>query len=340
MLGKIGKETFDEVIYPNLGKRREEVLVPPKNGVDVGVVDLGDGRVLVTKTDPVFIVKEYGLRKASWFAVHILASDLMTSGIAPQYALVDLNLPPTMTDEEFKEMWEGMSDSLREINVMVVGGHTGRYEGVNYPMLGGFTMLAVGEKNKLANPSKVEVGDEVVVTKGPAIEATALLVNTFPDVFREVLPREVFREAFDMYWKMSCWKDGLIASSVGVKAMHDATEGGLWNAIVELSESSGKGIEVEKGRVPMPKAVKEVTELAKIDPFTSISEGTMVIVTANGSEVVKSLRREGVEAEVVGKVTGERGVRVDGNPIERPDHDPFWVAFSEIGKKGKQALKG
>jgi hydrogenase maturation factor len=112
MLGKIGKYTFDKIIYPNLGERRNEVIVPPMNGVDVGVVDLMDGRVLVTKTDPVFIVKEYGLRKAAWFAVHILASDLMTSGISPQYALIDLNLPPSMTDQEFEEMWKGISDSV------------------------------------------------------------------------------------------------------------------------------------------------------------------------------------------------------------------------------------
>jgi len=339
MLGKIGKYTFDKIIYPNLGERRNEVIVPPMNGVDVGVVDLMDGRVLVTKTDPVFIVKEYGLRKAAWFAVHILASDLMTSGISPQYALIDLNLPPSMTDQEFEEMWKGISDSLKEIGVMVIGGHTGRYEGVNYPMLGGFTMLGIGEKKKLANPSKVEVGDQVVVTKGPAIEATALLVNTFPTVFQDELDNDVMKEALDMYWKMSCWKDGLIASNVGVKAMHDATEGGLWNALVEMSEASGKGIEVRKSEIPMPRAVKEVTSLVGIDPYISISEGTMVIITSDGDGVVSSLRKEGIEAGVVGKVVEGDGVEVDGKKIGRPDHDPFWVAFSEIGSKGKSALK-
>ncbi|WP_173569930.1 AIR synthase family protein [Sulfuracidifex tepidarius] len=323
MLGKIGKKIFDEVIYPNLGEVRKEVIVPPRNGVDVGVVDLGDGRVLVTKTDPVFVVKEYGLRKAAWFAVHILASDLMTSGIPPQYALIDLNLPPSMEDEELKEMWEGISDSLKEINVMVIGGHTGRYEGVNYPMLGGFTMLGIGEKERLANPSKVKVGDEVVVTKGPAIEATALLVNTFPDVFKEEMSEDSFREAMDMYWKMSCWKDGLVASKVGVNAMHDATEGGLWNALVEMSESSGRGMAIEKEKVPIPRSVREVTDLVDIDPFTSISEGTMVIITSNGEEVVKLLKREGIGAEVIGKVTEDKAVRVDGNVIGRPDYDPF-----------------
>ncbi|EWG07943.1 MAG: AIR synthase-like protein [Candidatus Aramenus sulfurataquae] len=333
-LGKIGRDVFDKVIYPNLGAVRKEVIVPPKNGVDVGVIDLGDERVLVTKTDPVFIVPQYGFRKASWFAVHILASDLMTSGIPPQYALIDLNLPPSMTDEEFEEMWKGISDALKEIGVMVVGGHTGRYEGVNYPMLGGFTMLGIGEKERLANPSKVKPGDKVVVTKGPAVEATALLVNTFPDYFKKRLPADVFQEGLDMFWKMSCWKDGLVASNVGVHAMHDATEGGLWNALVEVAEASNLRIRVYKDRIPMYRAVKEVTKIVGIDPFSSISEGTMVIVTDRGEEVKEALAKEGIEAEVIGIVEeGEAEVLVDGKRIERPSYDPFWVAFSELSSR-------
>lgn len=131
MLGKIGRKTFDEVIFPNLGERLPEVVVPPSHGVDTGAIDLGGGKVMVVKTDPVFIVPQFGFRKAAWFAVHILASDVMTSGIPPRYALLDLNLPPDMSDEQFKEMWIGLHEAMKEIGVMVVGGHTGRYDGVN-----------------------------------------------------------------------------------------------------------------------------------------------------------------------------------------------------------------
>ena len=331
-LGKIGRDVFDKIIYPNLGKMREEVIVPPRNGVDVGVIDLGDGRVLVTKTDPVFIVPQYGFRKAAWFAVHILASDVMTSGIPPQYSLVDLNLPTSMTDEEFEEMWKGISDYLKDIGVMVVGGHTGRYEGTNYPMPGGFAMFGIGEKEKLANPSKIKPGDKVIVTKGPAVEATALLVNTYPEYFKKRLSPEVFNEAMEMYWKMSCWKDGLIASKIGVHAMHDATEGGLWNALVEVAEASNKRIRIFPERIPMYRSVKEVSSIVNIDPFISISEGTMVIVT-DKEEVVGALKREGIEAEIIGIVEEGEAEVIGEKKIERPKEDPFWKAFFDLTSK-------
>ncbi|MEM0322036.1 MAG: AIR synthase family protein [Thermoprotei archaeon] len=337
-LGKIDRELFDSVIYPHLGVRLEEVVVGPKHGVDTGAIDLGDGRVMVVKTDPFFIVPQYGFRKAAWFAVHILASDVATSGIMPRYALIDLNLPPKIGEEELRDMWVGVHEALKEIGVMVVGGHTGVYEGTDYPMLGGFTMIGIGPKHTLGSPQKVEVGDSVIVTKGPAIEATALLVNTYPQHFKDKLEAEVYREAHELYWKMSCWRDGLIASQVGFHYMHDATEGGLWGALVEVAEAAGKHIRLNKEKLFINRAVDKVTKTVGIDPYTSISEGTMVIVTHRPAEVKTALKAEGIDAEVVGKIEEGSGVElVDekgaSTKIEHPREDPFWRAFSDLAKK-------
>lgn len=340
-LGKINRNIFDKVIYPHLGSIHEEVIVPPMHGVDTGVIDLGDGRVLVAKTDPVFIVPQYGFKKSAWFAVHILASDVMTSGIPPRYALIDLNLPVDMKDNEFEEMWLGIDEALKEIDVMVVGGHTGKYEGTGYPMLGGFTMFGIGPKDKHITSKGARIGDDIVVTKGPAVEATALLVNTYPEYFKQRLSKEVFNEAYEMFWKMSCWKDGLIASSVGVHAMHDATEGGLWGALVEVAEASNKHIEIYEDRLFMYRAVKEVTSIANIDPYSSISEGTLVIATPYGDKVVEVLRKEGIDADIIGKVVNEGSrltlIKKDGSKkdITHPEEDPFWSAFFDLAQKVK-----
>ncbi|BFI76920.1 AIR synthase family protein [Sulfurisphaera ohwakuensis] len=337
-LGKIDEKIFSEIIYPNLGKRHKEVIVEPQSGVDTGAIDLGDGRVLVVKSDPVFIVPQFGFKKAAWFAVHILASDVMTSGIPPKYALIDLNLPPKIRDEEFKEMWLGIHEALNEINVMVVGGHTGIYEGTDYPMVGGFSMIGIGEKEKLGTPSKVRIGDSIIITKGPAIEATGLLVNLYPEYFRERLPQDIFKEAYDMYWKMSCWKDGLIASNVGIHLMHDATEGGVWNALVEIAMVTKKELRIYEDKLFINRAVKEVTSLVNIDPWSSISEGTMIIISDKGEKIVDALKREGIESAIVGEVKEGEGVTLvkkDGSKqrIEKPTEDPFWRVFFELSKK-------
>lgn len=337
-LGKINEDIFNKIIYPHLGQRHKEVIVEPQHGVDTGAIDLQDGRVLVVKSDPVFIVPQFGFRKAAWFAVHILASDVMTSGIPPRYALIDLNLPPKIKDEEFEEMWLGIHEALMEIDVMIVGGHTGIYEGTDYPMVGGFTMMGIGEKEKLGMPSKVKVGDDVIMTKGPAIEATALLVNLYPEYFKTRLNKEIFNEAINMYWKMSCWKDGLIASNIGIHLMHDATEGGVFGALTEISKSTGKGMKIYENKLFINRAVKEVTKLMNIDPWISISEGTMIIVTDKGEEVKNALNKEGIDAEIIGKIDASKEVTLiknDGSKIkiEHPEEDPFWRAFFELSRR-------
>ena len=97
-IGKISPEIFSEVIFPRLGAISERVLVGPQHGVDVGIVEIGDKAVALT-TDPVFIVPEYGWERAAWFAIHILASDLVTSGLKPCFIAIDLNLPMEITKD-------------------------------------------------------------------------------------------------------------------------------------------------------------------------------------------------------------------------------------------------
>ena len=81
-IGKISPEVFAELIYPRLGAKDDSVLVGPASGVDVGIVRIGDQAVAMT-TDPVFIVPQYGWERAAWFAIHILLSDAVTSGLPP-----------------------------------------------------------------------------------------------------------------------------------------------------------------------------------------------------------------------------------------------------------------
>ena len=154
-VGKISPEIFEHVIKPHLGKKRSTVLVGPQHGVDVGIVDLGHGQVMALTTDPFFIVPDYGWERAAWFAVHILASDASTSGLAPSYFAVDLNLPRSITRDQLEAMWIATSTTCEQIGMAIVTGHTARYDGTGYPMVGGATVIAVGEKEKYVTPFSI-----------------------------------------------------------------------------------------------------------------------------------------------------------------------------------------
>ena len=72
--GKISKDFFDRVIYPNLGAKNDQVLVGPSSGVDTCVVRTGKKQVLVATTDPISFIPDIGARDSAWESVNLIAS--------------------------------------------------------------------------------------------------------------------------------------------------------------------------------------------------------------------------------------------------------------------------
>ncbi len=339
-IGKISPEIFEELIFPQLGKKDRHVLVGPQHGVDVGIVDLGGGKVMATTTDPVFIVPQYGWERAAWFAIHILVSDAVTSGLPPKYLAIDLNLPRSMTKEALEIVWSTIHRECKLMGIAVISGHTARYDGCDYPMVGGATVICIGKKKDYVAPTMAEVGDLVIVTKGAAIEATGLFAATFRPLIAEKFGEAFARSAEEIFYQMSVVQDALTAVSVGVRkkgvtAMHDATECGVWGGLFEVAQASEVGMRIEKEKViVLPEAERICAEFG-MDPYTSISEGTLIITckAKKAEEVIEALTKKGIRSSIVGEVVGKRkGIKLIEKGAERtlehPRVDPFWTAFA------------
>ncbi|MGM0591043.1 MAG: AIR synthase family protein [Halobacteriota archaeon] len=330
-LGKVDREFFDEYIYPYLGADRDDVVLSPQHGVDFGVIDVGEA-VLALATDPVFVMPSVGFERAAWFAFHILMSDVAVSGLPPTHLSIDFNLPPEITDEQFETVWSTFDEEAKELGVSVVTGHTARYAGCNYPMVGGATAISVGDADDLVRPNGAQVGDRVVITKGPAVEATGLMSIQFESLMRGELDDDVIDDAMDRFYDMSPVRDALVAAASGpVTAMHDATECGIYGGLYEVARAAGVRIEVERDAIPVLPGVLETCEFFGMDPWAAISEGTLVL-TVDGSgvdDVLDALDDEGIPAADVGYVREGSGVFVDGDYTEHPDVDPFWGTFEE-----------
>ena len=337
-IGKISPEIFNELIFPRLGAKSRSVIVGPQHGVDVGIVEIGDKAVALT-TDPVFVVPEYGWERAAWFAIHILASDAVTSGLKPKYLSIDLNLPMEMTKEQLEIVWDTMHKECKKLGIAVVCGHTARYENCHYPMVGGATVICVGEKDEYVTPKMARSGDKIIITKGPAIEATGIFAAMFPKVIEREFGAEFSKRAQEVFYKMSVVEDALTAVSVGVRdsgitSMHDATECGIWGGLYEIAQAANLGVRVEKERIVVEKCVPEICKYFGIDPYAAISEGTLIMSCREhkAEEVVKALSRKGIASSIVGELLSPRhGMilveRGKEKKLKHPVVDPFWQAF-------------
>ncbi|MGC9112781.1 AIR synthase family protein [Acidilobus sp.] len=345
VIGKVNRELFEKVIYPQLGAKDPSVMVGPQFGVDFGVVRVGDYD-LIFEVDPVYVVPEYGWEKSAWFAVHILASDVAVSGVPPRYLFTDLNLPLNMKDEELATLWGYIHRECSRLGISIVAGHTGRYGGIDYPMIGGATMVAVTPKDHYVTPGMARPGDVVIMTKGAAVETAGILASMFPEVLSRKYGEEFTRKAQDIFWLQSVVEDALTLSQLGLRtgvtAMHDATEYGVWGALNDIAEASGVSIRVHREKLFIRDDVRRVIDAfseytsVPVDPYASISEGTLIATVKPevADRAVELLRSKGIDAAVIGEVVEGKGVYLvdDGSErlISQPEKDPFWELFFKV----------
>jgi hydrogenase maturation factor len=337
--GKIHAGFFERVIAQRLGRKSQRLLVGPRTGVDAGVLDLGGGQVMVVTTDPLFVVPEYGWKRAGWFAVHILASDVATSGFSPQFMTADLNLPLSMSESQLEALWQSIHETADDLGLSIVTGHTGRYDGCGYPMVGGSTVFSIGPSDGYVSVGMTRPDDAVIVTKGAAVEAAGLMAVTFGPRLAGAYGADFAVRAEEIFWQMSTVRDAMAACRVGVRdrgvtAMHDATEGGVFGGLCEMAQVAGVGMDIDLDAIPVADDIRAICQHFSMDPYTSISEGTLLITCRpeRAQDILKSLADEGIRAARVGSCSASSEVRLHQQGRHRlltpPRVDPFWEAFA------------
>ena len=135
---------------------------------------------------------------------------------------------------------------------------------------------------------------------------------------------------------MSTVEDSLTAASVGLRdggvtAMHDATECGVFGGLYEMAHAAGVGMEVEVAAIPVQDDIGKICRHFDMDPYTSISEGTL-LVTCRPAKAADVLADKGIPTAQVGTCSATQGVRLHeagrSRKLEHPRIDPFWEAFA------------
>ena len=93
-----------------------------------------------------------------------------------------------------------------------------------------------------------------------------------------------------------------LAGEYQVTAMQAAGEGGVYDALWQLGESTGCGLEVDLYQIPIRQEIIEITEVFEKDPYQLDADGVLLMVTDRGSELAERLCREGVPAQVIGGI--------------------------------------
>src|SRR5512137_728168 len=311
-IGKIDLDTFTSFLLLRLGKKDKSVLVPPQTGVDAAVIDIGDGKVLIVAEDPILAIPKQPWEMFGWYTVHIGASDIAVMGVKPRYMTYSLLMPPETKDEDFRTIVDSIHKAALELDIAIAGGHTGYYPGFAAPTIGGVTVFAIADENSYVTPAGAKPGDQVILTKGPAIETAGLLAVLREKELLEKYPPFLVEKAKALCCQMTVIKDSLVAmESGGVTAMHDATEGGVIGGLFEIASASNVGMEIDERKFIYPPEVRMVCEAFTIDPVAAIAEGSLLITTRAdcAKDILQRLKAAGINASVIGQVVASQNTR-------------------------------
>ncbi len=102
---------------------------------------------------------------------------------------------------------------------------------------------------------------------------------------------------------------GLMAADVGVRAMRDATRGGVATILNEVAKAAGVAVVVNEDDVPVRAEVRGACELLGIDPLYVACEGRLVTVVdgERAEEALAALRSHplGADAAVIGRIADD-----------------------------------
>lgn len=327
-LGPVDRDFFADHVAPYLGADRTDVSTGPHRGGDFGVLDV-DGRAVVTSTGPLVVLPALGFEQAARFAFRTLVSDVAVSGLPPTHLGVDFNLPPEITDEQFETIWTAFDAAARHLGISVVTGHTGRYEGCAYPMVGSGTVVGVSGDADVVRPDGARVSDRIVVTKGPAVGATGLLSRLAAPRLGDALDGTTVEAATDRLGEAGVVRDALTAATGPVSAMHAVGAGGVHGGLAEMAVAADARFEVRTDQIPVRPGVREVCEAVDVDPWASFGAGALLLTVAPADvdAVLAALDGEGIPAAEAGTVVSGSGLAVDGTETAHPGTDPLWAVL-------------
>jgi hydrogenase expression/formation protein HypE len=231
-------------------------------------------------------------------------NDLAMMGADPLYLTAGFILEEGLSFDLLDRVIEAMSEAASEAGVIVVTGDTkvverGKADGMFINTTG------IGRLDSAFRPGPTRARDgDVVLVSGPIGRHGVAIMAA----------REDLRFEVEVESDTACLAplvEGLRTScGPAIRCLRDPTRGGVASALNEIAASSGVGIRLEEGGLPIPGPVRGACEMLGLDPLYVANEGIMVaIVAPDAAEAALDAMRThatGVSATRIGTVTAER----------------------------------
>jgi hydrogenase expression/formation protein HypE len=263
-------------------------------------------------------------------AVFGTVNDLAVVGSQPRWISLALIVEEGLDTATLERVLASVATAARRVGVTVVTGDTKVVPRGSADKLFVNT-TGIGEivGRVPIGPTALQVGDELIVT-GPIGRHGVAVMVAREELEFDPLPRSDSAPLVDAV-------RALQQANVPVRALRDATRGGLGAVLQEWADVSGKTLAIEERLLPITPEVRGACELLGLDPIHVANEGTMVVAVpqggaAQGIAVLQSVPETALAAHI-GRVEkrGLAAVVVERGAQRRiPLDDPLGAPLPRI----------
>jgi hydrogenase expression/formation protein HypE len=235
-------------------------------------------------------------------AVNGTVNDLSVSGAVPLYLTAGFILEEGFDVDDLRRIVASMHDAATAAGVQVVTGDTkvvekGKADGCYINTAG----LGIVEHNMTLGVAQARPGDAVMVS-GPIGDhgITIMLARGELDIEADVISDTA---------PLNGLVADLLAATPGVRAMRDATRGGVATILNEVATDAGVCVVISEDAIPVRPEVRGASELLGIDPMYVACEGRLVAVVdgAEADRALAAMRAHplGEQAAIIGHVADD-----------------------------------
>lgn len=305
-IGKASENVLKRSVFRQIKTKRKEVLSGAVSGGDCAIFAYDESRyVMVSCMREAEVAVGSALQTTAVSMENLLqkcVNNLVCAGAKPLAVQITLLLPENVEEAVLKQLMSEADETCSKLSMQIAGGQTRVTNAVNAPYAV-ITGYGTAMKDKIHTIKDARPGQDIVISKWIGLEGTAMLAKTYKDKLLEHYPAYLVEEAAGFSKYISVLPEAAIAGELGVSAMHDASEGGIFGALWELAEGAGVGMSVDLKKLPLRQETVEVCEQLNVNPYELLSGGCLLMTTEDGNGLVEALECEGIPAVVVGKLT-------------------------------------
>ena len=235
-------------------------------------------------------------------AVNGTVNDLAVSGATPLYLSAGFILEEGFPVADLTRIVASMEAAARVAGVQVVAGDTkvvqrGKADGCYINTAG----IGVVEHDVSLGVVNAQPGD-VVIVSGPIGDhgVTIMLARGELDIEADITSDTA---------PLNGLIADLLSAATGVRALRDATRGGVATILNEVAAAAGVGVLVNEDAIPVNPVVRGASELLGIDPMYVACEGRLVAIVAGdqAGTALTALRGHplGADAAIIGEITAD-----------------------------------